>query len=81
MQLSINKFLYPGFVLFGLYFLIISRNYTDAVINLGIALAFDPFNLEQPWNERPLWQRAVLLLHLACVFALFGYQIGFNDKL
>lgn len=79
MHLSINKFLYPSFLLFGVYFFL-RHQYSDAVINWGIALAFDPFNTEVPWNKRPLWQRLTLLLHLTIVFALFGYEIGVNDK-
>lgn len=79
MHLSINKFLYPSFLLFGAYFFL-RHQYSDAVINLGIALAFDPFDTELAWNKRPLWQRITLLLHLTIVFALFGYQIGINDK-
>jgi hypothetical protein len=52
----------------------------QATASLGIGLAFDPFNPEQKWNERPTWQKVVLLLHLAFVAALFGLGIGLNDK-
>ena len=52
----------------------------QATASLGIALAFDPFNTEQKWNERPKWQKAVLIIHLALVAALFGFGIGLNDK-
>ena len=45
----------------------------------GIALAFDPFDQAQPWKERPVWQKVWLLVHLALVAALLGYEIGFND--
>jgi len=57
------------------------KQFSEAVIYLGVALAFDPFNQNQTWKQRPVWQRAVLILHLALVAALFGYDVGFNDSL
>jgi hypothetical protein len=30
-------------------------------------MAFDPFNPEQKWNARPIWQKVVLIAHLALV--------------
>jgi len=49
-------------------------------MTLGIALAFDPFDTTQAWNERPLWQRILPLVHLAIVAALFGLQVGMGDR-
>jgi len=80
MKTSFNKFLYIGFLLLGLYQAIVSKDYTQAASSLGIGLAFDPFNLEQKWNDRPTWQKAVLIIHLALVAAMFGFGIGLNDK-
>ncbi len=80
MKTSFNKFLYIGFLLLGLYQVIVSKDYTQAAASLGIALAFDPFNQEQKWNDRPIWQKAVLIIHLALVAAMFGFGIGLNDK-
>ena len=80
MKTSFNKFLYIGFLLLGLFQAIFSKDYMQATSSLGIALAFDPFNTEQKWNERPKWQKAVLIIHLALVAALFGFGIGLNDK-
>jgi len=73
--------LYIGFVIFGIYLLLFKKQFSEAVIYLGVALAFDPFNQNQTWKQRPVWQRAVLILHLALVAALFGYDVGFNDSL
>jgi len=42
---------------------------------MGIALAFDPFDQEQAWKERPNWQKAVLIIHLAVVVALFIFKV------
>ena len=80
MNKSINKFLYIGFLLLGLFQAIVSKDYMQAASSLGIGLAFDPFDIEQKWNDRPTWQKAVLIIHLALVAAMFGLGIGLNDK-
>ena len=80
MNKSINKFLYIGFLLLGLFQAFFSKDYMQAASSLGIGLAFDPFNLEQKWNDRPIWQKTVLIIHLALVAAMFGFGIGLNDK-
>lgn len=80
MNRNINPILYISFIALGLYYLIVKSDFTEATITLGIALAFDPFNQQTQWQLRPLWQRAVVLIHLAAMAAIFGYQIGFNDK-
>ena len=80
MKPNFNRYLYIAFVLFGVYILAFKHELGNASIYFGIALAFDPFDTTQPWNKRPLWQRVVLILHLAIVFVLFGYEIGFNKK-
>ena len=76
MKTSFNKFIYIGFILFGVYELMIKNAPSEAATYMGIALAFDPFDQEQPWKQRPTWQKSVLLIHLAVVFGLFGYMIG-----
>lgn len=43
---------------------------------LGVGLAFDPFEQDQIWNDRPAWQRIVLMVHLALVFFLFVMSIS-----
>ena len=78
MNSSFNKFLYIGFLLLGLYQAVISKDYMQATASLGIGMAFDPFNPAQKWNDRPTWQKAVLIIHLALVAAMFGF--GLNDK-
>ena len=80
MKTPFNKFLYIGFLLLGLYQAIFSKDYIQAASSLGIGLAFDPFDTEQKWNDRPTWQKAVLIIHLALVAAMFGFGIGLNDK-
>ena len=80
MKTSFNKILYIGFVLLGAFQALFSKDYMQAGSSFGIALAFDPFNQEQKRNDRPTWQKAVLVLHLAIAAALLGYAIGWNDK-
>ena len=71
MKTPFNKFLYLGFY---------AKDYMQATASLGIGLAFDPFNTEQKWNDRPTWQKAILIVHLALVAAMFGFGIGLQDK-
>ena len=59
---------------------IFSRDYMPAAASLGIGLAFDSFNVEQKWGDRPVLQKAVLVVNLALVAAMFGFGIGLNDK-
>lgn len=80
MHTPFNKVLYIGFLLLGIYQALVSNDYMQAAASMGIGLAFDPFNPEQKWNERPMWQKVVLILHLAMVAAMFGFGIGLNDK-
>lgn len=74
MDAKFYRFLYGGFVLFGLYYAVFSKNLSDAGMMLGIALAFDPFNQQQPFNDRPTWQKVWLIVHLILVFTFFGIE-------
>lgn len=74
-----NVTLYSLFILLAIYQSVFSKAYIDAASSMAIALIFDPFNQEQPWNERPKWQRAWLIIHLAMAAALLGFGIGINE--
>ena len=80
MKTPFNKDLYIGFVMLGFYQAIANHDFILSAASLGIGLAFDPFNPQQKWNERPIWQKAVLIAHLALVAALLGFGIGLDDK-
>lgn len=80
MDTKFNKILYFSFLALGFYYSFYSQNYLEAAGAMGVGLAFDPFNPKQTWKERPLWQKAVLVLNLAIVATLFGLGIGINDK-
>lgn len=71
MESPISKYLYIGFVLLGMYYLLFNKDYFEAASSLGIALVFDPFNTDQKWNERPTWQKSALILHLILLVAMF----------
>lgn len=75
MKTSFNKFLYAGFLALGLFQALMKHDYMQAASSMGIALAFDPFDTEQKWDERPSWQKAVLILHLTTVAGMFGLGI------
>lgn len=80
MKAPFNKYLYIGFLLLGLYQAFVTKDYIQAAASLGIGLVFDPFDIEQKWNNRPTWQKAIMIIHLALVAAMFGFGIGLNDK-
>ncbi len=80
MKTPFNKYLYIGFLLLGMYQAFFTKDYMQSAASLGIGLAFDPFDTEQKWNDRPTWQKAILFVHLGLVAAMFGFGIGLNDK-
>lgn len=80
MKTPINKFLYLGFLLLGLYQAIFNEDFIQAASSLGIGIIFDPFQMEQKWKDKPVWQKVVILLPFALVAALLGFGIGFKDK-
>ena len=75
MKTSFNKFLYIGFLLLGLFQALFSKDYMQAAASLGIGLAFDPFNPEQKWSDRPTWQKMILIVNLSIVFGLIFIEI------
>ena len=74
MKTNLNKFLYTGFLLLGCIYLL-QKDISQTLIFFGIALAFDPFNTEQKWNDRPIWQKMVLITHLSIVFGLVFIEL------
>ena len=80
MKTAFNKYLYIGFFILGIYQAIANQDYIQAASSLGIGMAFDPFNPEQKWTERPIWQKAALIIHLGLCAAFLGYEIGFADR-
>lgn len=71
-----NKVLYALFVFLMVYRVVIKEDYLDGASSLGIALIFDPFDQNRKWNNRPLWQRAWLIVHLLLLVVLFVVGIS-----
>ncbi len=80
MKTPFNKFIYIGFVLLGLFQAIFTKNFIEAASSLGIGLAFDPFNTDQKWNERAIWQKGILIIHLFTVISLIGIYLLTNQN-
>ena len=72
---AFNKYAYIFFILISIILFVFSIDWMIAVSNLGIALAFDPFDQQIKWQNRPLYQRIWLFVHVATVFILFGVGI------
>jgi hypothetical protein len=67
---NLNK---PGYIIFlalGIFFLA-KKDFGQAIIYWGLALVFDPFNIKTPFNKRPFYQQACLIVHLSITLALF----------
>lgn len=74
----IQRFLYGGFTALGIY-KIVTGHFGDAAMYFGIAIAFDPLDQTITWKERPVWQRAWLVVHLAICAGSLGMEIGLGD--
>lgn len=68
----IQKILHTIFVFIGILFLFLKQNSDDALIYFGLALAFDPFDQTQKWQERPIWQKVIFFVEAAIVLFLLG---------
>ncbi len=78
MKTKFNPIIYLLFVAYGIFSLA-TKNLDNSLIYLGIALAIDPFDTSQPFNERPIWQKAVLIVQLSIVFGLILIRIFFPE--
>jgi hypothetical protein len=89
MNTKFNTYIHVAFVLYGLSLVFGSNNSNQALIYFGLALAFDPFDVNQPWKERPKWQKSILIAELVFTFLLLissiwpdlkmGLVDGFNS--
>ncbi|HVG13672.1 MAG TPA: hypothetical protein VM935_01890 [Chitinophagaceae bacterium] len=70
----IYRYVYTLFLLLVVY-LLLRGDLENATINLGIALIFDPFDAKVKWQDRPLYQKVWLLVHLGLTLAGFLYLI------
>lgn len=65
---NINRYAYIAFLLLAGYF-VVTNDKESAIVNLGIAMIFDPFDAKVKWQNRPLFQRLWTLLHVGAVTA------------
>ena len=70
---GVNRILYAGFLLLGLFQCFWAKDYLQAATSFGIGLAFDPFDQAIKWSERPVWQRSFLIVHLGILIFLFVF--------
>lgn len=63
---NFNKHGYIAFVMAGIAFLFL-KEWSNVIIFIGLALVFDPFDTKLPFPKRPLWQRLILIGHVAIV--------------
>lgn len=71
-----NRFLYGAFVALGLYFLLAKKDIPTAMSNFGIALIFDPFDQKVIWQNRSLYQRVWLIVHIIILFVLLAVWLS-----
>jgi hypothetical protein len=75
-----NKFLtslHFAFVTIAIIYWIVGKEYTDVAMNFGISLAFDPFNQQQKFQDRPKWQIVYLISLLIASFTFLILGIWF----
>jgi hypothetical protein len=69
---------YTLFIALALYQILLRQDFVDAASSMGIALIFDPFDQTVSWKDRPIWQRAWMLIHLGVAAAFLGYGIALD---
>ncbi len=72
-----NRYAYVLYMVLVIY-LVIKGDYEWAFTNLGIALVFDPFDTTVKWQQRPMYQKAWLVVHVALTFAGLFFIIFLN---
>jgi hypothetical protein len=72
---NFSKALYIAFTILGVLYLIFGSDKVHAVSQLGIALIFDPFNQNQPFSQRPLYQKVWLFVHVGVVLGGFIWVV------
>jgi hypothetical protein len=73
-----NRLAYGLFIVLAIYQIIFRVDYIDAASSMGIALIFDPFDQTVKWPQRPIWQRAWLIIHLLIAISLLVYGIALD---
>ncbi len=71
---NFNKYAYATFLLAGIYFLI-QKDISQAIIFWGLAPVFDPFDVQLPFKNRPVYQQLWLWVHVSITLALVVLEI------
>ena len=75
-----SRWAYGIFTLAGLLFWLLGDDRSMAFTFLALAPIADPFDQRVGWKERPLWQRAWLVVHLGLTAAALGWWMGLMDR-
>jgi len=70
---NFNKPAYIIFVLIGIFF--VKKDFSQASVYFGLALIFDPFNINMPFNKRHFYQKIWLIAHLMITLFLIVFAI------
>jgi hypothetical protein len=70
MKQKLNRIIYVSFTVTGIFSLIM-QDYPVTVALLGLAILFDPFNINQSRSEKPFWQKAVFIVQGIIVIGMF----------
>lgn len=69
-----NKYIYITFLIAAIIFACL-KDYGTTIIFGGIGLAFDPFDQQTSFRDRPRWQRALLIVHVLFVLVFIFLSI------
>lgn len=69
-----NKYIYISFLIAAIIFACL-EDYGTTIIFGGIGLAFDPFDQQTSFRDRPLWQRALLIVHVLFVLVFIFLSV------
>jgi hypothetical protein len=67
---AFSRVMYCLFIVLAIYYFVRGQ-WMQVASNMGIALIFDPFNHNMKWQERPLYQKIWLLVHVSVVIIFF----------
>ena len=71
---QVYRVIYGLFLILSVYN-VFSDNLEQAVINMGIALIFDPFDQSIKWQDRKMFHKVWLLTHLALTLIGAAYLL------
>jgi len=70
MKQRINRILYLSFIIIGIFSWVMDEFLTTAGL-FGLAILFDPFDINQTWRDKPYWQKAVFVGQGMLVIGMF----------